>query len=109
MAFGFSREQLDRRCLALKVSDDHVCIQKHERALSIGAFTPSGRLGFRHMLHFPIVGDHRWRQAAWGGSILLDHGREEAVSGISPGQAVHGLAHGHAERGYDLFVLLALE
>jgi hypothetical protein len=52
---GFSGEQLGRRRLAPKVSNDHVRVQEDERSLSIRTFAPFERMKLRLLFHLSIV------------------------------------------------------
>src|SRR5438045_1899038 len=47
----FRRKQLCRRRITAEVSNDHVCVKKHEWPLCVRTFATFEQLGFGHLLH----------------------------------------------------------
>ena len=70
-AFGLSGEQLRRRRFPLKVSNDNVRVQEHERSRAIRTFTPFDWPGFRHLFHLCNCRRNRFWDAERGSTPQL--------------------------------------
>ncbi len=51
----FGGKQLCRRRITSEVSDDHICVQKHEWPLGVRTLATFERLGLGHLFHLFIV------------------------------------------------------